>query len=105
QLAIAAAHMALEDAGLEHVDSRRAGVAMGTTSGEPREVERFDDRYLAGALDGLGPEFIDLYPCHMIAAHVAREVGCAGPVTMIPTACAAGNYAIAHAVDLLRAGR
>ena len=24
---------------------------------------------------------------------------------MIPTACAAGNYAIAHAVDLLRAGR
>src|SRR5438034_9578875 len=24
---------------------------------------------------------------------------------MIPTACAAGNYAIAHACDLLRAGR
>jgi 3-oxoacyl-[acyl-carrier-protein] synthase II len=41
----------------------------------------------------------------MIATHVAREVGAAGPVTMIPTACAAGNYAIAHAFDLLRAGR
>jgi 3-oxoacyl-[acyl-carrier-protein] synthase II len=109
QLAAAAARMALADAGLDSGasawDAARAGVAMGTTSGEPREIERFDDRYLAGGLDGLGPELIGLYPCHMIAVHVAREVGFAGSVTMIPTACAAGNYAIAHAFDLLRAGR
>jgi 3-oxoacyl-[acyl-carrier-protein] synthase II len=107
QLAIAAARMALEDAGLdpEAVAPERAGIAMGTTSGEPREVERFDDRFLAGELDQVGPEFISLYPCHMIAAHVARELGFAGPNTMIPTACAAGNYAIANAVDMLRAGR
>jgi 3-oxoacyl-[acyl-carrier-protein] synthase II len=109
QLAIAAARMALDDAGIDTAapawDATRAGVAMGTTSGEPLEIERFDDRYLAGTLDGLGPELIDLYPCHMIAAHVARELGLAGPVTMIPTACAAGNYAIAHAFGLLRQGR
>ncbi len=107
QLAIAAARMALEDAGLdpEAVAPERAGVAMGTTSGEPREVERFDDRFLAGELEKVGPEFISLYPCHMIAAHVARELGFAGPNTMIPTACAAGNYAIANAMDTLRAGR
>jgi 3-oxoacyl-[acyl-carrier-protein] synthase II len=106
-LAIAAARQALEDAGLdpEAMEPERAGVAMGTTSGEPREVERFDDRYLAGELDQVGPEFIGLYPCHMIAVHVARELGFAGVNTMIPTACAAGNYAIAHAVDVLRAGR
>jgi len=41
----------------------------------------------------------------MIAAHVARELGFAGINTMIPAACAAGNYALAHAVDVLRAGR
>ena len=107
RLAIAAARMALEDAGLESsgVVPERAGVAMGTTSGEPREVERFDDRYLAGELDRVGPEFILLYPCQMIAAHVARELGFSGVNIMIPTACAAGNYAIAHAVDVLRAGR
>lgn len=110
QLAIAAARMALEDAGLAGLDAaglapERAGVAMGTTSGEPREVERFDDRYLAGELDQVGAEFISLYPCHMIASHVARELGFAGPNTMFPNACAAGNYAIAHAMDLLRAGR
>lgn len=107
QLAIAAGRLALEDAGLDAgmVDPRRAGVAMGTTSGEPREVERFDDQYLAGELDRVGGELIGRYPCHLIAAHLARELGFAGVNTMIPTACAAGNYAIAHALDLLRAGR
>ena len=108
RLAIAAARMALVDAGLAAgigAAPERAGVTMGTTSGEPREVERFDDRYLAGEMAGLGPEFIERYPCHQIAVHIARELGCGGAVTMIPTACAAGNYAIAHAFDLLRAGR
>jgi 3-oxoacyl-[acyl-carrier-protein] synthase II len=106
-LAVAAARQALEDAGLEPdaIVPERAGVAMGTTSGEPLEVEKLDDRFLAGELDRVGPEFMSLYPCHMIAAHVARELGFAGPNTMIPTACAAGNYAIAHAMDVLRAGR
>jgi 3-oxoacyl-[acyl-carrier-protein] synthase II len=124
QLAIAAARLALADAGLGEeaggpggplepgepfgvgeVAAALAGVAMGTTSGEPREVERFDDRYLAGELDAVGAEFMTLYPCHMIAAHVGRELGFAGVNTMIPAACAAGNYALAHAVDVLRAGR
>ena len=115
QLAVAAARLALADAGLDPdelsasaLDAPRAGrcgVAMGTTSGEPREVERFDDLYVAGELDRLGPEFVGRYPCHVIAAHVAAELGFAGPNAMIPTACAAGNYAIAHAHDLLRLGR
>lgn len=107
QLAVAAARMALEDAGLDpaEIAPERSGVAMGTTSGEPREVERFDDRFLAGEAGSIGAEFITLYPCHMIAAHVARELGLAGVCTMIPTACAAGNYAIAHGLDLLRQGR
>ncbi|HVT60558.1 MAG TPA: beta-ketoacyl-[acyl-carrier-protein] synthase family protein [Thermoanaerobaculia bacterium] len=110
QLAIAAARLALADAGIDAAalaedERQRAGVAMGTTSGEPREVERFDDRYLAGELDLVGAEFMSLYPCHMIAAHVARELDFGGVNTMLPAACAAGNYAIAHAVDVLRAGR
>jgi 3-oxoacyl-[acyl-carrier-protein] synthase II len=41
----------------------------------------------------------------VIAAHIAREFRFAGVNIMIPTACAAGNYAIAHAFDVLRAGR
>jgi 3-oxoacyl-[acyl-carrier-protein] synthase II len=111
KLAIAAARMAIEDAGIDlgggspDWNPERAGIAMGTTSGEPMEVEKLDDRYLAGELDRVGPEFLRLYPCHVIAAHVARELGFAGVNTMIPAACAAGNYALAHALDVLRAGR
>jgi 3-oxoacyl-[acyl-carrier-protein] synthase II len=107
QFAIAAARLALRDAGLEPgaLDPLRAGVSLGTTSGEPREVERFDDSFVGGELDKVGPEFIGRYPCHLISAHVAEELGFAGVNMMIPTACAAGNYAIAHAFDVLRRGR
>jgi 3-oxoacyl-[acyl-carrier-protein] synthase II len=107
QLAAAAARLALDDAGLAAaaVDPARAGVVMGTTSGEPLEVERFDDLWVTGELDRVDARFMDLYPCQVIAGNVAAEVGFAGPVSMIPTACAAGNYAVAHAFDLLRSGR
>jgi 3-oxoacyl-[acyl-carrier-protein] synthase II len=108
QLAVAATRMALADAGLSEADlpaPERCGVTMGTTSGEPREVEALDDAYVADELDGAGGRFIERYPCHVIAANVAAEVGFAGYNAMIPTACAAGNYAIARALDVLRAGR
>jgi 3-oxoacyl-[acyl-carrier-protein] synthase II len=107
RFAAAAARLALADAQLnvDTVAPERAGVSMGTTSGEPREIERFDDRWMSQRLDQIGPEFIDSYPCHVIPAHVASEVGFTGINMMIPTACAAGNYAIAHAFDVLRSGR
>ena len=107
QMAVAAARLALEDADLEpaSLDEERCGVVMGTTSGEPREVERFNDAYIAEELDHVGSRFMTLYPCHSIAGSIAAEVGFAGPNTMIPAACAAGNYAISNAFDLLRAGR
>jgi 3-oxoacyl-[acyl-carrier-protein] synthase II len=107
QFAIAAARLALADANVEiaSLDLERAGVSMGTTSGEPREVERFDDLFVSKKLERVGPEFLALYPSHVIAAHIARELRFAGINIMIPTACAAGNYAIAHAFDVLRAGR
>src|ERR1041384_799792 len=107
KFAIAAAGLALADAQVEiaSLDLERAGVSMGTTSGEPREVERFDDLFVSRNLERVGREFLALYPSHVIAAHIARELQFGGINIMIPTACAAGNYAIAHAFDVLRAGR
>ncbi len=107
QLAVAAARQAVADAGFDvsSIEPERAGVVMGTTSGEPREVELFDDHYVAGDLEQVGPEFITRYPCHVIAGHVASELQFAGVNVMIPAACAAGNYALAHAFDVLRSGR
>jgi 3-oxoacyl-[acyl-carrier-protein] synthase II len=107
QMAIAATHLALQDAGLEN-DARlfeQAGVVVGTTSGEPQMVEQFNDHYVGQSLQRVGAEFATRYPCHVIAAHVASEFRCGGVNLVIPAACAAGNYAIAHAYDVLRARR
>jgi len=107
QLAIAAARLALGDAGLtpDAYDPRAAGVSLGTTSGEPTLIERFDDCEVENRRQDIGREFIEQYPSHMIAAHVASELRFAGSNFVIPTACAAGNYALAHACDHLRRGR
>ena len=105
--AIAAARMALQDAGYRtgDVDSERAGVSMGTTSGEPNQIEVFNDLYRADASAEAGLDALQAYPCHLIPSLVASELDFAGPNLMIPTACAAGNYAIAYATDVLAAGQ
>lgn len=107
QLAIAASRLSLADAGLTQadLDPLMTGVSMGTTSGEPNEVERFNDAYVANEPERIGPEFISRYPCHRIAGYIASEFGLMGCNMMIPTACAAGTYAISYAFDAIRAGR
>ncbi|HEV3036550.1 MAG TPA: beta-ketoacyl-[acyl-carrier-protein] synthase family protein [Candidatus Angelobacter sp.] len=107
QFAIAAARLALLDAQIElnAAGKQRTGVCLGTTSGEPHYVERFDDRYVQGSLSSLGDEFIAGYPCHLVPGNVATELELGGETMMIPTACAAGNYAVAHASDVLRMGK
>jgi 3-oxoacyl-[acyl-carrier-protein] synthase II len=104
--AVAAARAAVADAGLEveQIAGERTGVSMGTTSGEPREVERYNDLALAGKRQAIGPELAERYPCHSIATGIAADLDLAGPNLMVPTACAAGNYALAQAMERLRAG-
>jgi 3-oxoacyl-[acyl-carrier-protein] synthase II len=107
QFAIAAARLAVRDADLTITEDEACdfGVAIGTTSGEPRAIERFDDHFVAADLEGVDGKFIAKYPCHVLATHVACELGLAGEVVTIPTACAAGNHAIARAFDELRSGK
>jgi 3-oxoacyl-[acyl-carrier-protein] synthase II len=105
QFAIAAARMALEDSGVDltGADRRRIGVSMGTTSGEPQMIERHNDARKTQS-EG-APNLLTDYPCHRIPGRVAAEFDLHGPSLMIPTACAAGNYAIGYAFDLVRTRR
>lgn len=107
QLAIAAARMALGDGGvdLQAYDRSRVGVSMGTTSGEPQIVEQFNDIRKSEGLDAVPVDLAPKYPCHVIPSNVAIEFGLRGPCIMIPTACAAGNYAIGYGFDVIRTGR
>jgi 3-oxoacyl-[acyl-carrier-protein] synthase II len=107
QFAIAAARLAVADASLPlpNPEADDIGIVAGTTSGEPRVIERFNDRYVAGEVDKIDSDFISTYPCNVLAAHVACELGLGGEVVTIPTACAAGNHAIAYAFDAVCSGR
>jgi 3-oxoacyl-[acyl-carrier-protein] synthase II len=107
QFAIAAARIALDDAGTDvnTIEPERVGVSMGTTSGEPKQVEYFNDAQVSNRLNDIGGEFVSMYPCHVISEHIASELNLAGANMMIPTACAAGNYAIAYATDVLHEGQ
>ena len=108
QMAIGAAREALEDAGLTEESAyaaERCGVCVGTTSGEPLVIEALDDCLVEDRLAESDPNFAYIYPCHVISAHVAREFSFNGFNQVIPTACAAGNYALAQAMDVLQAGR
>ena len=107
QFAVAAARMAVEDSGLDlgAFERRRAGVSMGTTSGEPHFVERYNDVRKEHGREAIPADIFPKYPSNVIPSNVAIELDLHGPSLMIPTACAAGNYAIGYATDLIRMGR
>ena len=107
QFAIAAARLAISDGSLciTEKDSNTFGVVVGTTSGEPGVIEQFDNDCATGHPERTSRRFISTYPCHVLASHVAAELGLGGEVVTIPTACAAGNHAIARAYDELRFGK
>jgi 3-oxoacyl-[acyl-carrier-protein] synthase II len=49
--------------------------------------------------------YVEQYPSHFIASSIGAELGISGVNIVLPAACAAGNFAIAHACDVLHAGR
>jgi 3-oxoacyl-[acyl-carrier-protein] synthase II len=78
---------------------------MGTTSGEPLFIEQYNDIRKSSGAETVPADVFARYPCHVIPAHVAVEFDLHGPCLMIPTACAAGNYAIGYGFDMIRTGR
>ena len=107
QLAVAAARMALDDSGIDLSarDRSRIGVSMGTTSGEPGMIERYNDARKADGLQSVPVDILPKYPCNVVPSNIAIEFDLHGPCLMIPTACAAGNYAIGYGFDMIRSGR
>jgi 3-oxoacyl-[acyl-carrier-protein] synthase II len=102
--AVAAAKMAIEDSDRRgKLNPFRTAVSMGTTMGEPQILEKgIKIKYQTGDPQQIPSELPRQYPCSSIAANVARKFGVRGPHMMIPTACAAGNYAIGYAFDLIK---
>ncbi len=108
-MSIAAARMALEQAGLsaQTVDGKRMAVVMGTTMGEADVISELQDAWIHTGVQAqnITPNNIVRCGTTLIALHVARSVGARGMVQVLPAACAAGNYAIGFAADHIRSGR
>jgi 3-oxoacyl-[acyl-carrier-protein] synthase II len=106
-MAIAAARMALEDAGLQQkqLAGGRTAVVLGTTMGEANVLGELQNDWIVRGEDAVRPSLIPKYGSTLLPIHVARAVGAEGMVLTLPAACAAGNYAIGFASDLIRSGR
>jgi len=105
QMAVASAKLAWDDAGITAGDAadRTIGVSHGTTLGAAQAIEDVD--VLLVQQRKPGKELFSQMPPHAAPAAIAAELNCHGPNFMFSTACAAGNYAIAYAYDLIRLGR
>jgi len=107
QLAIAAGKLALKDAGLSDENGdfrRRMGLFLGTTMGETQVAEYNNDQRRAHGYQAMDRSRLSRFPGNLIPATVSAILRLQGPSGLIPTACAAGNFAIGYSLELLREG-
>lgn len=110
QLAVAAARMALEDAGLdgaqlERYTPHRRAVSFGTTMGEPGLLDSLVADIVARGYQQVDDDKLFALPSFRLSNHLARLCRFHGCNYQIPTACTAGNSAIGYGADLLRSRR
>lgn len=106
QFSIAAASMAIKDAGIDPkmLSKKRTGVCVGTTDGESQVIDFLTEQWLSLSPKQLDRNLISQVPSDRISVAVAQEFDLHGEAITISTACAAGNYAIGHAWDLISSG-
>jgi 3-oxoacyl-[acyl-carrier-protein] synthase II len=106
-MALAAARMAIADAALDATQLRgpRTAVVLGTTMGEAEILGDLEHDWIVGGSHTVRRALIPRYGSTLLPIHVARAIGAQGMVLTLPAACAAGNYAIGFAADLIRSGR
>jgi len=107
QLAIAAAKLSLEDARLNaaKVEPNKIAVFIGTTMGEIPALEVIDRVWVQKGEDEIYAATIAKFPVNALTNNVCSYLKIEGLNYVIPTACAAGNYAIGCAFDLIRSGK
>jgi 3-oxoacyl-[acyl-carrier-protein] synthase II len=105
QFAVAAARLAVSDAGLPiDRDGEGIGAIIGNGGSGATSREEQHTLMLERGVDRVSPFTIPLSVANMGAGQVSMQLGLHGPVTAVCTACAAGTDAIGTAVDVLRRG-
>ncbi|WP_234536981.1 beta-ketoacyl-[acyl-carrier-protein] synthase family protein [Streptomyces shenzhenensis] len=107
QFSVAAANMAVADAGIgaEELRGRRTMVSVGTTDAESRDLDLLVGEQLDKGPEHLTPGIARRAHASRLSTSIVRELGLTDVEALtIPTACAAGNYAIGSGYDAIRAG-
>ncbi|MEU5883468.1 beta-ketoacyl-[acyl-carrier-protein] synthase family protein [Spirillospora sp. NPDC047279] len=103
--AVAAARLAVEHAGRPELRERRGLVAIGSTMGESRDIDVLVRQELANGPGAMDPAVVRRINAGRLSASIARDLGLTDvEAVTVPTACAAGNYAIGYGYDVVRAG-
>jgi 3-oxoacyl-[acyl-carrier-protein] synthase II len=107
QFAVAAAGMALNDAGLEAnaFDPDRAAVVIGSGAGGMATILETHDLTNRRGLMRVSPFFMTTFPHNLPAYHVAQTFRFVGPSLTVSTACATGAQAIGEAAEMIRSGQ
>jgi 3-oxoacyl-[acyl-carrier-protein] synthase II len=107
QMALAAAKLAIKDANLStsEISGMRAGACVGTTMGSVQTCEIINESIVLHGRTDFDNALLYQVPTHSASSVIAKEFGICGPNMMFSAACAAGNYAIGYAFDLIRFGR
>jgi 3-oxoacyl-[acyl-carrier-protein] synthase II len=105
QFALAAAAMALDEAGKLDVDPIRAGVLIGTGVGGIATLEEQIQISYSRGQDRVSPFLVPMMMSNAGAAAVSMRYGWQGPCETTVTACAAGTHSIGNAVRLIQSGR
>jgi len=106
QYAMAAAHMAVEDSGLDtaSLDSDRFGVMIGSGIGGLGIIEEQVVRMTEKGPGRVSPLFIPMAIANMASGNVAIRYGARGPCAAIVTACAAASNSIGEAFRYIKHG-
>jgi 3-oxoacyl-[acyl-carrier-protein] synthase II len=107
QFSVAAARMAVADAGIAE-DALRAVpslISIGTTDGESGDLDQLVETEVDLGPERMDPTVARRVPAGRLSAVIAEEFGLSRTEAVtLPTACAAGNYAIGYGYDAIRGG-
>jgi 3-oxoacyl-[acyl-carrier-protein] synthase II len=101
--AAAAARLAVEDARLTPPDGRTA-VVIGTTGGELVPLVNMAESWHASGFSTPEHSTATKLPASRLSIAVGAELGVRCEAVTLGTACAAGNYALGYASDLIASG-
>ncbi len=108
QMALVAAQMALEDAGLRQEDVSKIGDSVGVMIGTVKAgFGMLVDTSYDFTFRGRKPfptALVNGLP-NMPGYYISLETGATGPLTTISTACASGTQAIGSGLELIRSGK